>query len=120
LHTLIVCGPCDAFHALLLTHHVSEAWEGLMLVAPVAALVEKIGPAQVPKVGTVVVVVAARTVVAVVAVVVVVVVAGAAVVVAGTVVVVDGTLVVGGSVTGTALACGSPSRGVVVVDAATR
>ena len=44
---------------------------------------------------------------------------GAAVVVGATVVVVAGTFVVGSGVTGTALACGAPSGGVVVVDAAT-
>ena len=98
LHTFVVCGPCDAFHASLSTHQFSGAGEGSMLIAPVAVLVEKIGSVQVPEV------------------------VGGSVtggkVVGGSVI--DGTVVVvGGSVTGTGVAGGSLSGGVVVVDAAT-
>ena len=85
-----------------------------MLIAPVAALVEKIGSEQVTEVGTVLVAVLARTVVAVLPV------TGATLVVGATFVVVDGTfVVVGARVTGTAVAGISPREGVVVVDAAT-
>ncbi|HUJ64555.1 MAG TPA: hypothetical protein VLX59_03390 [Acidimicrobiales bacterium] len=114
LHTFNVCGPCDAFHASLLTHQFSGAGEGSMLIAPLAELVEKIGSAQIPEPGTALAVLAAGTVVAVVAI------PGATVVCAATLVVVDGTLVLAGaSVTGTTVAGGSPTTGVVVADAAT-
>jgi hypothetical protein len=67
-----------------------------MLIAPLGALVEKIGSVQVREVGTVVVVVLAGTVVVVVVVVGATVVVGAGVVVVGaTVVVLDGNVVVG-------------------------
>jgi hypothetical protein len=84
-----------------------------MLIAPLAALVEKIRSLQVPEAGTVVAVAPAGTDLPVVAL-------ARATVVVGTAVGVDGTfVVVGGRVTGTAVAGGSPSGGVVVADPAT-
>jgi hypothetical protein len=79
----------------LFTHQFSGAGEGSMLIAPLAELLEKIGSVQVPKVGTVVVVVLAGTVVAVVVVVGATVVGATVVVVGATVVVLDEDVVVG-------------------------